>query len=80
MGPDYPLDREGLLVALAAAGISARRGIMAAHRQPPYRGLAAEGSLPVTERLTDNTLILPLFHQLTEDEQCRVIAVLEAAA
>ncbi|WP_125131190.1 DegT/DnrJ/EryC1/StrS family aminotransferase [Microbacterium sp. 10M-3C3] len=76
VGDEYPLDREALLVALADAGISARRGIMAAHRQPPYRHLAAAGSLPVTERLTDRTLILPLFHTLTAADQDRVVAVL----
>lgn len=78
VGPDYPLDREGLLAALADAGISARRGIMAAHRQPPYRHLPAD--LPVTERLTDGTLILPVFHQLADADQDRVIAVLTGAA
>jgi dTDP-4-amino-4,6-dideoxygalactose transaminase len=74
---DYPLDREGLMAALADAGVSARRGIMAAHRQAPYRGLAAD--LPVTERLTDGTLILPIFHQLVEADQDRVIDVLLGA-
>jgi dTDP-4-amino-4,6-dideoxygalactose transaminase len=74
VGPEYPLDREGLLARLAEAGVSARRGIMAAHRQPPYRDLPAD--LPVTERLTDSTLILPLYHQLTRDDQDRVIDVL----
>lgn len=76
VGQEYPLDREGLLTALAQAEISARRGIMAAHRQAPYRDLAVEGALPNTERLTDNTLILPLYHELTQAEQDRVIAVL----
>ncbi|MFJ6653870.1 DegT/DnrJ/EryC1/StrS family aminotransferase [Microbacterium sp. NPDC091313] len=80
VGDDYPVDREALLAAMADAGISARRGIMAAHRQAPYRHLAAEGSLPVTERLTDRTLILPLFHTLTAADQDRVIAVLRAPA
>ena len=75
---EYPLGREGLLAALADAGVSARRGIMAAHRQPPYRQLAAD--LPVTDRLTDSTLILPVYHQLTEAEQDRVIDVLLGAA
>jgi dTDP-4-amino-4,6-dideoxygalactose transaminase len=78
--PGYGTDREGLLAALAVADISARRGIMAAHRQPPYRDLARPGSLPVTEQLTDNTLILPLYHELTEAEQDRVVEVLEAQA
>ena len=33
----------------------------------------------MTERLTDNTLILPLFHQMSESEQARVIDVLRVA-
>lgn len=79
--PGGATDRDGLLEALADADISARRGIMAAHRQPAYRGRDAGGlPLPVTERLTDNTLILPLFHQMTEDEQGRVIATLRTAS
>ena len=73
---EYPTDREGLLEALAHAEISARRGIMASHRQPPYRGLTPEGGLPVTERLNDRTLILPVYHTLTDEDQDRVIAVL----
>jgi dTDP-4-amino-4,6-dideoxygalactose transaminase len=80
VGDDYPLDREGLLEALAHADISARRGIMAAHRQPPYAGLVPDDGLPVTERLTDRTLILPLYHTLTEAEQDRVITVLREKA
>ncbi|HLT59549.1 MAG TPA: DegT/DnrJ/EryC1/StrS family aminotransferase [Microlunatus sp.] len=76
--PGFPLDRDELLVRLAEHGISARRGIMAAHRQPPYRQLF-ERPLPVTERLTDNTLILPLYHQLTESDQDRVIGALVGA-
>ena len=43
---------------------------MAAHRQPAYAD-HPHVDLPVTERLTDNTLILPLFHTMTEDEQAR---------
>jgi dTDP-4-amino-4,6-dideoxygalactose transaminase len=74
----YPLEREGLMTALAEAGISARRGIMAAHRQPAYASIPAD--LPVTERLTDSTVILPLFHQLSESEQARVIDVLREEA
>ncbi|NGN93031.1 DegT/DnrJ/EryC1/StrS family aminotransferase [Nocardioides sp. KC13] len=74
IGSAYGTDREDLLTALAEAGISARRGIMAAHRQPAYE--ASGVSLPVTEHLTDNTLILPLFHQISDSEQARVIDVL----
>lgn len=71
----YPRSREELLAHLADLDISARRGIMAAHRQPAYRG-APHGPLRVTEWLTDHTLILPVFHQMTTAEQDRVIDAL----
>lgn len=74
VGEEYPLDREELLLALGEADVSARRGIMSTHREPAYDHIDAV--LPVTERLTDNTLILPVFHQMSVDEQDRVIAVL----
>lgn len=80
VGGEYPLDREGLLLELAKADVSARRGIMAAHRQPAYRDRdTGKVPLPVTERLTDNTLILPLYHQIEQVELDRVIAVIRRA-
>ena len=79
--PDFALDREGVLVALANAEVSARRGIMAAHRQPAYRDRRdRDVLLPVTEYLTDHTLILPLYHDLTLADQDRVIDTLMVAA
>ena len=78
--PSFPLTRDELLSRLADADVSARRGIMSSHRQPPYAARSAPGSLPVTEWLTDNTLILPVFHQMSESEQARVIEVLAACA
>ncbi|MBC7402307.1 MAG: DegT/DnrJ/EryC1/StrS family aminotransferase [Microbacteriaceae bacterium] len=79
--PEFGTDREALLEALANVDISARRGIMAAHRQPAYAGRdTGLADLSVTERLTDNTLILPLYHQLTREDQDRVIDAVRAAA
>jgi dTDP-4-amino-4,6-dideoxygalactose transaminase len=76
---DFPLGRNELLRMLADAGVSARRGIMAAHLEPAYAGQPCP-PLPVTERITAGSLILPLFHQMTEEEQDRVVSVLRAAA
>jgi dTDP-4-amino-4,6-dideoxygalactose transaminase len=76
---DFPLSRNELLAALAAEGVSARAGIMAAHRQPAYAD-HPHVDLPVTEQLTDNTLILPLFHAMTEDEQDAVVGAVRGAA
>jgi dTDP-4-amino-4,6-dideoxygalactose transaminase len=69
--------RDDLLRLLADAGISARRGIMAAHLEPAYADYRP--SLPVTERLTKHSLILPLFHQMTPSQQERVVSVVTSA-
>jgi dTDP-4-amino-4,6-dideoxygalactose transaminase len=76
--PSYGTNREGLLLALASAGVSARRGIMAAHLHPAHAD-RVHAPLPVTERLTDSTLILPLFHQMTDDDLDRVVDVVRRA-
>ena len=79
VGTSFPISREHLLIRLAEVDISARRGIMSAHRQPPFRSLAASCRLPISEKLTDTTIILPLFHQMSESDQARVIDLLVAA-
>jgi dTDP-4-amino-4,6-dideoxygalactose transaminase len=76
---DFPVGRNELLRLLAEAGVSARRGIMAAHLEPAYAD-QPRSPLPVTERLTANSLTLPLFHEMTEDEQDLVVSVISAAA
>lgn len=77
--PEFPVGRDELLAALAAAGVSARRGIMAAHLEPAYAG-HPHAPLPVTERISTGSLILPLFHTMTEEQQDRVVAVLREQA
>jgi perosamine synthetase len=52
---------------------------MAAHLEPAYAD-RPRVHLPVTERLTADSLILPLYHQMTGADQDRVIAVLRDAA
>ena len=68
-------NRNDVLAALAGRGVSARRGIMASHLEQAYAG-HPHVPLPVTERLTARTLILPLYHELTEAEQDTVVTAL----
>ncbi|MBW8804602.1 MAG: DegT/DnrJ/EryC1/StrS family aminotransferase [Catenulisporales bacterium] len=75
----FPVSRDELLDRLSAAGVSARRGIMAAHMEPAYADVRAP-ALPATEALSLNSLILPVFHGMTGAQQDRVLAVLKAAA
>jgi dTDP-4-amino-4,6-dideoxygalactose transaminase len=75
---DAPVTRNELLDQLARAGISARRGIMASHLEPAYEGHPAM-PLPVTELLTHRTLILPLYHDLSESAQDQVVDAVTTA-
>jgi len=68
-------DRQEVLAGLAERGVSARRGIMASHLEPAYEGHPSI-ALPVTEAFTARTLILPLFHDMTESEQDTVVSAL----
>ncbi|MGW7404171.1 DegT/DnrJ/EryC1/StrS family aminotransferase [Streptomyces sp. NPDC054833] len=79
LAEDFPVGRDDLLAALAQAGISARRGIMASHLEPAYKAHPC-APLPVTERISRDSLILPLFHTMTEAQQDRVVAALREQA
>ena len=59
-------------------GVATRRGVMNAHMEPAYpEGTwRSAGSLAESERAYRDTLVLPLFHQMTPVEQDRVIASL----
>jgi perosamine synthetase len=76
---DFPVSRDDLLHRLAEVGVSARRGIMAAHLEPAYDD-CPRTALPITERLTSRSLILPLFHEMTEDQQDLVVSVVRTAS
>ena len=63
-------------------GIATRRGAMNAHREAAYlpgNWLAAPGGLARSEQAQDTTIVLPLYHQITEEDQTRVIAALTHA-
>jgi perosamine synthetase len=78
---DWPMSRNETLQFLADRGVQARRGIMAAHLEPAYAGSVETGraELPVTEAITERSLILPVFHTMTEDEIARVVDALTEA-
>jgi dTDP-4-amino-4,6-dideoxygalactose transaminase len=76
--PDGGPSQVDVLTALARSGVSARRGIMAAHLEPAYAG-HPHIALPETERLTSRSIILPLHHELTDDDQRTVVDALARA-
>jgi len=66
---DPPVSRDDLMQELLDRGISTRRGIMASHREAPYRSARWDRELAETNAATDECIILPLFHQMTDQEQ-----------
>ena len=78
LGPEVAAERNAVLAALAADGISARRGIMAAHLEPAYAG-HPHADLSVTEEVTARSLILPVWHGLSAEDQDRVADSLRRA-
>jgi dTDP-4-amino-4,6-dideoxygalactose transaminase len=73
-----PIDQRTVMQRMLDAGIATRRGVMNVHREFAYpAGTWRAGSgLINSERAQDTAIVLPLYHQLTEDDQDRVIDAL----
>jgi dTDP-4-amino-4,6-dideoxygalactose transaminase len=73
--------RDGVMAALAAQGIpTAVYYPKPLHRQTAYRHYPVAGNgLPVSDRLADEVLSLPIHAYLDEANQDRIIAALRAA-
>jgi perosamine synthetase len=69
--PRAALDRAELMRRLLADGIATRRGVMAIHQEGAYPEEPAD--LPHTEAAARDTLMLPLFADLSEEQQDYVI-------
>jgi perosamine synthetase len=65
--------RELLMQWLLEKNIATRRGIMAIHREVPYKKDCSDDRLPRTSRVADTGMILPLYHQMTESNQDYII-------
>lgn len=75
---DEGIDQRRVMQAMLDAGISTRRGIMCAHREPAYAG-CPHGALQVSERSQDQCVLLPLYDELTLEQQAQVAGALRDA-
>ena len=81
-------DQRTVMQKMLDSGISTRRGVMCAHREPAYsHDVWACGTdkeqchcspdtclrLNESEKATDHAIMLPLFHQMTEEDQKQVV-------
>jgi dTDP-4-amino-4,6-dideoxygalactose transaminase len=79
---DYPLTRDDLYHRLRDSNVFARRYFYPLiSNMPMYRGLpsAAPGNLPIAKMISDRILCLPIYPDLSEEDQARVIDVIRAA-
>jgi perosamine synthetase len=75
------LNQAAVMQAMLDEGVSTRRGVMNAHREHAYASAPwrTMGTLARSEQAHDTALILPLYHQMTEADQDRVVAALRDA-
>jgi len=69
-----PICRNDLMQKITDEGISTRRGIMTAHRQTVYS--YRNEKLPISEALSDNSLLIPLYVPMKAEEINKVISVI----
>jgi perosamine synthetase len=74
-------DQRTIMQRMLEMGVSTRRGIMCAHREPAYRKETwrCATELVESEQAQDHSILLPLFNGLTRADQARVVEALRQA-
>jgi dTDP-4-amino-4,6-dideoxygalactose transaminase len=74
------LDQRHVMQAMLDRKIATRRGIMCSHREPAYPtgSWRSAGTLSESERAQEECILLPLYHQLTPEEQQFITSQLRA--
>jgi perosamine synthetase len=78
-----PLDRQMVMQRMLDEGIATRRGVMSTHLEdayPPGTWRMSPAGLANGDQASATTLVLPLYPQMSTQDQDRVIAALETAS
>jgi dTDP-4-amino-4,6-dideoxygalactose transaminase len=70
------VDQRRVMQAMLDAGVATRRGIMCAHREDVYASQPLRMSLPESEAAQDHAIVLPLYPQMTDEDQQKVTSTL----
>lgn len=76
------LGQRQVMQRLLDEGVSTRRAVMCAHREPAYSDASAArivSNLAKSEHTQDHAILLPLYHDLTDDDLGYVTAALRRA-
>jgi perosamine synthetase len=72
------VEQKTVMQNLLDQGIATRRGIMCSHREAPYSNNGQRHDLLQSELAQDHSILLPIYAQMTEDDQVRVASALRA--
>jgi perosamine synthetase len=73
------IDQRVVMQSMLDAGVSTRRGIMCSHREPAYRDAGLRFTMHHSEKVQDKCILLPLFPQMSHDDQQFVVRSLRRA-
>jgi dTDP-4-amino-4,6-dideoxygalactose transaminase len=76
--PNSPVKRNDLMQLMLDKGISTRRGVMTTHRESAYKNYKLVAELPVSVDASDNSVVLPLYVPMNEEEINYVIKTLKS--
>jgi dTDP-4-amino-4,6-dideoxygalactose transaminase len=66
------VEQKAVMQRLLDQGIATRRGVMCTHREPAYADQMPRHDLRQSELAQDHCILLPLYAQMNEHEQCRI--------
>ena len=72
-------DQLEVMQSMLDEGIGTRRGIMCAHLEPAYANIKLPMRLCHSEQAQNKCILLPLFPDLTEEEQQHIVSTLRRA-
>jgi dTDP-4-amino-4,6-dideoxygalactose transaminase len=72
------VEQRPLMQRMLDRGVATRRGVMCSHLEAPHSG-TARGPLPESERAHRHSVLLPLYPQMSEENQYEVVDALQAA-
>lgn len=70
------VDQRAVMQNLLDQGIATRRGIMCSHREMPYLCEKQRHDLQQSELAQDHAILLPIYAQMTHEDQARVASAL----
>ena len=74
------VDQKAVMQAMLDKGVATRRGVMCAHREQVYADQPLRMALPHSEASQDHAIVLPLYPQMSDEDQKKVVEALVEAS